>query len=130
MFTTVIFVFSSKTKKEKKSSIFSTLKLLKRYGDSSLPEVEIDECGGTVSFASDVKPIVDTSCAITGCHNGDNGADKNWTVFANFQSKSSNVKDRITRPAGADGHMPASGSITEDEIQTIVCWVDQGAKNN
>jgi hypothetical protein len=104
--------------------------ILQSCVDHTLPEVNIDECGGTVSYASQVKPIVDTSCAIAGCHNGDNGADKNWTVFTNFQSKSSNVKDRITRPAGADGHMPASGSITEDEIQTIVCWVDQGAKNN
>jgi len=98
--------------------------------DHTLPEVEIDTCGGTVSYITEVKPIVDTSCAITGCHNGDNGADKNWTVFSNFQSKSSNVKDRITRPPGAPGHMPLVGSITVDQIQAIVCWVDQGAQDN
>jgi hypothetical protein len=98
--------------------------------DHTLPETEIDTCGGTVSYINEVKPIVDTSCAIPGCHNGDNGADRNWTVFSNFQAKSSSVKDRITRPPGAPGHMPLVGSITVDEIQAIVCWVDQGAKDN
>ena len=55
--------------------------------DHTLPEVNVDECLHTVSYASEVDPIVNTNCAITDCHNGDNGADKNWTVFSNFQSR-------------------------------------------
>lgn len=96
-----------------------------------LPEpVPPGPCDAPVSYATQVQPIVSTNCAIPGCHNGDNGPDKNWTVFATFQSKSAQVKDRINRPAGTPGHMPAVGSITDDEIQTITCWVDQGAPNN
>lgn len=98
--------------------------------DHSLPEPEIDPCAQTISFQNDVKPIINSSCALSGCHNGDNGADKNWTVFTNFQGKRANVKDRITRPPGTPGHMPAAGSITNVQIQTIVCWVDQGGLNN
>ena len=98
--------------------------------DHYLPEPEVGACTVTVSFADEVNPIINTSCAIPGCHNGDNGADKNWTVFSNFQSHKEQVKDRITRPAGTPGHMPASGSITDEQIQTIVCWVDQGGQNN
>jgi hypothetical protein len=122
--------------KYQKSSLWPTaivvisIVVLQSCVDHTLPETEIDTCGGPVSYINDVKPIVDTSCAITGCHNGDNGADKNWTVFSNFQGKSSSVKDRITRPPGAPGHMPLVGSITVDQIQAIVCWVDQGAKDN
>jgi hypothetical protein len=98
--------------------------------DHYLPEPEIEACSATVSFADQVNPIINTSCAIPGCHNGDNGADKNWTVFSNFQSNKEDVKDRITRPPGTPGHMPAAGSITDEQIQTIVCWVDQGGLNN
>lgn len=107
-----------------------TLPACDPFVNHGLPEPEIDECGGTVSFLNDVKPIIDTSCAVPGCHNGDNGADRNWMVFSNFQTKRANVKDRVTRPAGVPGHMPAVGSITSDQIQTIVCWVDQGGLNN
>lgn len=100
------------------------------YNELPEPPPVIEGCPETISFANDIKPIIDTSCALTGCHNGDNGADRNWTVFNNFQSKRANVKDRITRPPGTPGHMPAKGSLTTDQIQTIVCWVDQGGLNN
>jgi hypothetical protein len=83
-----------------------------------------------ISFEQDVNPIVTSTCAISGCHNGDNGADKDWTVFSKFQSNAADVRDRITRPEGTAGHMPLSGDLSAEEIQTIVCWVDQGALDN
>jgi hypothetical protein len=100
--------------------------------NNGLPEPPpvIEGCPDPISFENDVRPIINTSCALPGCHNGDNGADKNWTVFSNFQSKRANVKDRITRPPGTPGHMPAVGALTPNEIQTIVCWVDQGGLPN
>lgn len=101
--------------------------------DHTLPEVEVDECGGTVSFDIDIEPIIDSKCAIVGdggCHNGGNGASLDWRVFSNFQAKASSVKDRITRAPGSDGKMPKIGTLTNDQIQLIVCWVDQGAKDN
>ncbi len=42
--------------------------------DHNLPEPEVGACSVTVSFADEVNPIINTSCAIPGCHNGDNGA--------------------------------------------------------
>jgi len=101
--------------------------------DHTLPEVVVDECGGTVSFDVDIQPIIDSKCAIVGdggCHNGGNGASLNWTVFSNFQSNATDVKDRITRSPGADGKMPKIGTLTDEQIQLLVCWVDQGAKDN
>ena len=98
---------------------------------NALPEPQTDSCDGAVSFSDDVQPIINRSCAISGCHNGDNGADKNWTVLANLQAKKNTVKDRITRPVGTPGHMPAiPPELTIVEIQQIVCWVDQGALDN
>ena len=83
-----------------------------------------------ISYLDDVRPIVTANCAISGCHNGDLGSDKDWRELENLQSRASEVKRRITLPAGAAGHMPAKGSLTYDEIQTLVCWVDQGALDN
>ena len=83
-----------------------------------------------ISYINHVKPIVTQNCAISGCHNGDLGSERDWSNLGNLQAKSSEVKRRITLPAGAAGHMPAKGSLTYDEIQTLVCWVDQGALDN
>jgi hypothetical protein len=98
--------------------------------DELAEPVEPGPCDQTVSYANEVQPIVNTSCAKSGCHNGDLGPDKNWTVFDTFQSKRALVKDRINRPLGVSGHMPADGTIEPEEIQTITCWVDQGGLNN
>lgn len=101
--------------------------------NNSLPEPTPpanDSCPDEISYESDVKPIITNSCAISGCHNGDNGANVNWTVFANLQSKRLSVKDRINRAQGTSGHMPAVGSLSAEQIATISCWVDQGGQNN
>ena len=126
-------------KTKKPGGIFSALFILLLVAtllscvDHTLPEVVVDECGGTVSFEIDIQPIIDSKCAIVGdggCHNGGNGASLDWRVFSNFQSHASQVKDRITRSPGTDGKMPKIGTLTNDQIQLIVCWVDQGAKDN
>ena len=100
--------------------------------DLPKPAIDVRDCTSrdAVSFSGDVKPIITLKCALSGCHNGDNGVDINWTVFANFQSHSAKVQDSITRPAGAAGHMPKVGSLTDEQIQTIYCWAAQGAKDN
>ena len=87
-----------------------------------------------VSFEAKIKPIITANCAIQGvddvCHNGDNGADIDWRVLSNFQNHASEVKRRIRLPKSNGDHMPREGSITESEIQLIVCWVEQGAQDN
>jgi hypothetical protein len=106
------------------------------YGcvDHDLPLPEVNCTGvATISFSADVNPIIIKSCAIPGdgnCHNGGNGPDLNWTVFQNFKDHAEHVQDRITRAPGAEGKMPKIGTISDVEIQTIYCWVEQGALQN
>ncbi|MEP6734838.1 MAG: hypothetical protein ABJA70_04925 [Chryseolinea sp.] len=103
--------------------------------NDTLPAADEYSCSSNdeVSFANDINPIINTKCAIEGdggCHNGGNGPTLDWRVFNNFQGHASSVKDRITRPATASGHMPKIGSLTDDQIRLLICWVNQGAQNN
>jgi SprB repeat len=77
------------------------------------------------SYKTDIQPIIATNCAIPGCHNGDNGSSRNWTVFNNVQANAQNIKTRT-----GNRSMPLVGSLTQDQINLIACWVDDGAKNN
>ncbi len=80
------------------------------------------------SYATQVKPILDKSCSISTCHNGDNGSQRNWNVFTNVQNNAGNIRDRT-----ANRSMPPAGAVTpltEEEIALIGCWVNDGAKNN
>ena len=132
IFVISIFVVTFNMQKFNILSLFITLMVL----------IIIDSCvshdfpeytctNEAVSYALDVDPIVDTKCAITGCHNGDNGAEKNWTDFSLFQSKAESgiVKFRVTNRIMPPADSPA-GPLTQEEINTIACWADQGAQNN
>lgn len=82
-----------------------------------------------VSYSADVNPIIRTKCAISGCHNGDNGDNRDWTNFSLFQSKNDVVKSRVVSRVMPPPNSPA-GQLSQEEISTIACWADQGAKNN
>ncbi len=80
------------------------------------------------SWVTDIKPIIDSNCAVSGCHNGDNTSIPNWTVFSNVQNRASDIKTRT-----GNRSMPQAGSgltLTDEEIELIACWVDDGAQNN
>lgn len=80
------------------------------------------------SYEQQVKEIITTNCAIEGCHNGDLGTSRNWTVFANVKEHADDIK-RLTQ----NGAMPpstSSQSLTQEEKDLIACWVEDGALNN
>lgn len=76
-----------------------------------------------ISFANTIQPIITNSCAINSCHNGNQFPD--FRVFKNIHDNAANIK-RLT----GDGTMPDEGSLTQQQIDQIACWVDDGALDN
>jgi hypothetical protein len=75
------------------------------------------------SFSTDIAPIIETNCAITGCHNGTQFPD--FRVFNNIRENAPNIKTMTISRA-----MPENGTLTQAQINTISCWVDDGAPAN
>ena len=72
----------------------------------------------------DVELIIQTNCVVEGCHNGNQTPDLRGAN--NIIGSSRTIKMRTgnrTMPAGG-------GSLTDEEIATIACWVDDGASGN
>jgi hypothetical protein len=84
---------------------------------------------GVVSYSSTVKTIVQTKCAIEGCHNGSNPQLPNWTDFSTFKGRVSDIKRRILAREMPPSDSP-NGPLEQHQINKIACWVDQGAENN
>jgi hypothetical protein len=79
------------------------------------------------SFENNIKAILETNCAIAGCHVAGTGR-PNFTQFAEVKSWAATIKTRTS-----DKSMPPAGSgksLTADEIAAIACWVDDGALQN
>ncbi|MBT1703646.1 hypothetical protein [Chryseosolibacter indicus] len=97
--------------------------------NDDLEKMEDKTCSDEISYASDVNTIVQTKCAVSGCHNGSLGPQRDWTNFGTFQSRAQAVKQSVVTRQMPPAGSPV-GQLTDDQIQTISCWVDQGAKNN
>ena len=85
-------------------------------------------CGGTTkSYAVNVKPIVQTSCAFdSDCHGtGSTSGPGSLLTYAQiFNARS------IIRSAVISGDMPKGASLSTAEKNAIACWIDNGAPNN
>ncbi len=76
-----------------------------------------------ISYQTSIKPIIETYCAISGCHVGVNYAD--FRLFSNVQASAERIKERTQ-----SGTMPLTGTLNPQQILLIKCWVEDGAKNN
>lgn len=77
-----------------------------------------------ISFASDIKPIMDLRCNLIGCHGAGAGA-RDWTNFENVKRNAGQIKNKT-----ADRSMPPDVPLTQNQIDLIGCWVGDGAINN
>lgn len=78
------------------------------------------------AFTADVNPIVQSICAVSGCHaagstNGPGGLTNYSQVF--------NARSNI-RTAIANGSMPQGTTLSDAQRGSIICWIDSGAPNN
>jgi uncharacterized membrane protein len=85
-------------------------------------------CSGvTVSFASDVSPIIKASCTTnSSCHaSGSNEGPGALTTYAQVYSARVLIKSTI-----ASGEMPKNGSLASEERNKIICWIENAATDN
>lgn len=87
--------------------------------------VQVPRSNTGISYASIIKPIMDTNCNLTSCHSAGNGS-RDWTVFSNVKNNAGGIKTKT-----GNRSMPIGGkTLTQDQIDKIACWVDDGANNN
>lgn len=80
-------------------------------------------CSTSVSFAKDVQPIINNSCAISGCHNG--ATKPNLTSYASIKAEVDDVKEQVV-----SGSMPKGRTLSAADKDALLCWIANGAANN
>jgi hypothetical protein len=84
-------------------------------------------CQLNAKFAANVNPIIQSKCAISpDCHaSGSTNYAGPLTNYDLIHNLAPAIKVQVLT-----GTMPKTGSLTSQELQTIVCWIDAGAQNN
>jgi hypothetical protein len=80
-----------------------------------------------ISFSGQILPLIQTQCAISGCHVTGTGR----VVLTGYQGVKGVVDDgRLMQQAVISRSMPPDRPLTNCQIEQLKAWVDQGALNN
>ena len=113
--------------------IFSTISLLTFSSCLKDKTIPLGECGVEVSYAVEIRPIIESSCktqagAGTGCHDAwidDYSGIQGQINSGNWQNEVfvERTMPEIPNDWGID-------SLSQDEIKTMQCWIEQGYPEN
>jgi len=96
--------------------------------NSEKTEVVAQTCNGVDSrFALKVFPIIQNSCAASvGCHGNSSGNGPGALInFLQISNAATAIKSAVVT-----GRMPKGSSLSVQEKDIIVCWINSGAPNN
>lgn len=84
--------------------------------DGSTTNSYTPDCSSTKSYSLDVKPLMQSYCV--SCHSS-------YSNYTSVKSSASSIRSSIV-----SGSMPKGTSLTDDQKNKIVCWIDAGSPNN
>lgn len=89
------------------------------------PEIEESIC--SVSYESDIYPILDTACTQAGCHHSDS-TNGDLTLYEGTKTLVENgsmwFRVIVTRD------MPVGFKLDSIQLEAIKSWIEEGAKEN
>ena len=97
--------------------------------DKTSPVVVNPNCPDTISFAAEVKPIIDMNCSTSGCHDVSAQGGFDFQGHANISLHADDIlsglrhETTIPMPIGAP-------KVADSLIQKFECWITQGKLNN
>ena len=95
------------------------------------PVVVADTCTSNIKFSTQVTAIINTKCAVSGCHLP--SGYKDFTTYVNIMGNTSPATIKIRINSTSSNVMPPSYSsytLSACEISKLGAWVDAGAPNN
>ena len=97
------------------------------------PNPMANACEGVeVSYASDIVPIINVACALSGCHveGFENG---NFTTYQGVKSRADNgslASQVVFSQNMPPNDSPGPTSLSSAQIQAFQCWIADGAPDN
>lgn len=82
--------------------------------------------GAAIQFSANVAPLIQSSCATSGCHNAGSGNGPGaLTNYAQINAAKAQIRSSVL-----SGSMPKNSTLTAAQKNSIICWIDAGAANN
>jgi hypothetical protein len=96
-------------------------------------EADTVDCAGSVpTYNADVKAILDTHCASSGCHSA--SSKKAGYDFSTYESAKSGAADvaflgSVQHKSGYSRMPRGASKLSAENVKTLTCWVQSGMPN-
>ena len=88
----------------------------KKKGTTATTTTFQPNCTSAKSYTTDVKPLIQSFCV--SCHGS-------YGTYSGAKASGSSIRNSIV-----NGSMPKGSSLSDDQKNNIVCWIDAGMPNN
>ena len=82
--------------------------------------------GLTVSFKTQIKPMISSNCAIPGCH-ASFANSPTLETYTQIEAAKTRINVRVN---SINNPMPQGGLLPQSQRDLIATWISEGAKNN
>ncbi len=90
----------------------------------------VDCTGVAPTYIKDIAPIMNLSCAVSGCHTGifpADGLDLSTYIKVKSASLNGKVLQSIKHQSGAKAMPRDAAKLSVDKITKVECWIQSGA---
>jgi hypothetical protein len=95
------------------------------------PEVIVPlECNDTISFSATIEPLINQSCATSGCHNSTGSGGYNFSGYTSIFNNREIILKTIRHEDGVTAMPIGAPKLSDTQINAVACWIQQGAPNN
>ena len=95
---------------------------------SAIAALPLDCSNKTLTYSTDIKPIIETSCAK--CHNTNNKAGYNFLTLESVKkaAQDGHLLGTIKHEKGYDAMPRMAAKLPQESIDKIECWMNNGMK--
>lgn len=85
----------------------------------------------SVTYSSSIKPIVDSKCATSGCHDAATvGGGYNMSTYDGVKAASARIMGAIRQETGYSAMPKSANKLDDCSIAKFDKWIAEGAQNN
>lgn len=106
------------------TTVFTVISCTKDKGPD--PALTANQSGcDTVKYSAHIEPLISANCV--SCHDAVSG-NADLSTYAGLKTQVDN--NGVTSRVFTIADMPPSGPLSNEQLQLLKCWMDNGAPNN
>ena len=87
-------------------------------------------CPTVISYANDLKPILDVNCSTSGCHDVSASGGYDLSAYSGVSANADVILHVINQEPGFNPMPQGLPKLADSTIQQFSCWIQQGKQDN